>query len=1179
MPNNEFLKKLLVKLKSGDARSIHLNALPSNLGRIDIFDFVNLHQSLHLQFLQQLFTQQKFSFNISVDSSLLANKNDDEKKVIQQLIKKFNHLYFQDEENEQEHGYHSFGFGYPLLVKRDNTNKDKIIKAPLFIWYLKIEKDLRKTNSWNISRDEDLPVVLNPVLISYLQSNENISFKELEIMLDDEMISEKELLDATQIITEKLGNKQPLDNFVATILPCTNKESIELLTKDNAWIRFSGVFGLYKTIKQSIINDVEQLVESNTIATLHQANHECTYNDVIAANELDDTQEAILFALKKNQKIIIQGPPGTGKSQTLTAIIANALLNEKKVLVVCEKKTALEVLQQNLSKINLAELSVLIEDVHADRRIIVEKVRDYIETKSTQELRFRQHEYEQTKNKFNENRSIINNAIDATYPVIFGDDNWIDLLLSVSETQQKIDINKANSIQQQIKNSLFQFNYDEYIELGNVVQNAKDLYQKCNNYTSFQSIDNEVIQKFDAPSIENAITEYNKASDEIIANINQNKNNKYYNTLSGWLSFVYKIFAIFSSNIRQQREAQQRDLKLIHDFISKWNALPLFDCSFQQATNVVQEFEPSIHNWKQKFQSIYDSNTCFKEYYQYQKFVLNQNEKSKHIIQVLESAQLDNWSEYYNYWYRHQIISNYAFENNIHQLNAQNISALKIHDEDAKKVTPQKIQHLWETKRQNLIANKDITNLKYLYNLRKNKQFESKNTLRKVVQDDIDFFTTFFPVIFTNPSVCTSIFPAQAIFDIIILDEASQLKIEETYSSLLRGKQHVISGDKHQMPPSNFFGSTPIFWTEESETESTDFLADSQSLLEFADDAGYKNHYIDFHYRSKHPDLIQFSNHAFYESRLIPMPASKNYQAIEYYAIEGIYEKGTNQLEAQAVVDFIFTLDIAAAVPSVGIGTFNIFQRDLILDLIYEKAAENTSHNQQLETLLAKGLFVKNLENIQGDERDILILSTTFGKNKEGKFRQLFGPLSQEKGYKLLNVIITRAKEKLIIFTSIPNDNIQQYHDEISTKGNTGKGILYAYLAYARQVSANNEQQKNFILNQLQKNTKSNTSTTNHIQYVEHIYQTLHNKFGNNIARNFSLGGIQLSLILKKDEQIVAYLNLVDVDVLPKESNYRKHIHLENILNNYNIKTIVITSYEWQTAQEKIINEIEKYLK
>ena len=176
-----------------------------------------------------------------------------EKKIVQKIIKRLNHLDYQEKEEFAEHGFLSFGFGYPLLVKRDNTNKDKIIKAPLFIWYLKIEKDLRKTNSWNISRDEDLPVVLNPVLISYLQSNENISFKELEIMLDDEMISEKELLDATQIITEKLGNKQPLDNFVATILPCTNKESIELLTKDNAWIRFSGVFGLYKTIKQSII--------------------------------------------------------------------------------------------------------------------------------------------------------------------------------------------------------------------------------------------------------------------------------------------------------------------------------------------------------------------------------------------------------------------------------------------------------------------------------------------------------------------------------------------------------------------------------------------------------------------------------------------------------------------------------------------------------------------------------------------------------------------------------------------------------------------------------------------------------------------------------------------------------------------------------------------------------------
>ena len=99
----------------------------------------------------------------------------------------------------------------------------------------------------------------------------------------------------------------------------------------------------------------------------------------------------------------------------------------------------------------------------------------------------------------------------------------------------------------------------------------------------------------------------------------------------------------------------------------------------------------------------------------------------------------------------------------------------------------------------------------------------------------------------------------QNLFDFIILDEASQLRLEDTYSSLLRGKTKIISGDKHQMPPSNFFGNETIFWNEEEES-AEDFLAESKSLLEYAGDANYKSSYLDYHYRSLHPNLIQFSN-------------------------------------------------------------------------------------------------------------------------------------------------------------------------------------------------------------------------------------------------------------------------------------------------------------------------------
>lgn len=121
-------------------------------------------------------------------------------------------------------------------------------------------------------------------------------------------------------------------------------------------------------------------------------------------------------------------------------------------------------------------------------------------------------------------------------------------------------------------------------------------------------------------------------------------------------------------------------------------------------------------------------------------------------------------------------------------------------------------------------------------------------------------------------------------------------------------------------------------------------------------------------------------------------------------------------------------------------------------------------------------MFIKNLENIQGDERDIIIISTTYGKKKGGKFSQNYGPINQARGRKLLNVIITRAKKKLIVYTSIPEDRYQNYQQYLIDDGNNGKGIFYAYLSYAKAVSDRNENSRQQILKDLL--AQSNLSTS-----------------------------------------------------------------------------------------------------
>ena len=191
-----------------------------------------------------------------------------------------------------------------------------------------------------------------------------------------------------------------------------------------------------------------------------------------------------------------------------------------------------------------------------------------------------------------------------------------------------------------------------------------------------------------------------------------------------------------------------------------------------------------------------------------------------------------------------------------------------------------------------------------MYNLRKNAQFGKINTLREIIEIDLQFFQKMFPVIMVDPDTCSAIFPLmEGIFDIVIFDEASQLKLEEVLPSLIRGKYKIISGDIHQMPPSNYFGAELEKESNnqnEEIDEETLFLADSESLLDYVNNLKEDKmmSYLDFHYRSKNPKLINFSNAAFYDSRLIPMPAKSEYIPINYYQINGEYKDRKNNAEA-----------------------------------------------------------------------------------------------------------------------------------------------------------------------------------------------------------------------------------------------------------------------------------------
>jgi len=320
------------------------------------------------------------------------------------------------------------------------------------------------------------------------------------------------------------------------------------------------------------------------------------------------------------------------------------------------------------------------------------------------------------------------------------------------------------------------------------------------------------------------------------------------------------------------------------------------------------------------------------------------------------------------------------------------------------------------------------------------------------------------PVWMASPETVAQIFPRLPIFDVLIFDEASQCRLEEALPVLTRAKRVVIAGDPKQLPPTRFFetavATTDVSdisdseeWFEAQQSETEDLLSASLTLE-------IEQSFLDVHYRSRNADLIRFSNDSFYKGRLQPIPAHPANRVkippLRLTHVGGVYEEQMNRKEAEQVVAIVRGLLASEKPPSIGVACFNLPQRDLISDLLANSSESDPEFAEQYQAALKRsgsatfeGLFVKNLENVQGDERDHIIISTTYGPDKKGKFRRNFGPLNRAGGSRRLNVLITRAREAVHLVTSIPRAEYLANREAPAGQSPNGAYLLFSYLRFA----------------------------------------------------------------------------------------------------------------------------------
>ena len=446
-------------------------------------------------------------------------------------------------------------------------------------------------------------------------------------------------------------------------------------------------------------------------------------------------------------------------------------------------------------------------------------------------------------------------------------------------------------------------------------------------------------------------------------------------------------------------------------------------------------------------------------------------------------------------------------------------------------------------------------------------------SIRKILNESCDVISLIKPCFMMSPlSIAQYLDPQiyETYFDYIIFDEASQIKIEDAIGAMLRGKKYIVMGDTKQLPPTNFFEKELDIGEDDDEEEG---VADNiESILHLCKNS-FETKMLKWHYRSRHESLISVSNQEFYNNNLYVFPSPKkesNDLGLKFkYDPNTIYARGdssNNVKEAENVIEYVFNCFRKwGNSRSLGIGTFNIKQRNTIMDVLEKKLKDNPDLEHFFNESDEEGFFVKNLENIQGDERDIIIISVGYGKDVNNKLSLNFGPLNKEGGERRLNVLITRAKKQCIVFSNFKSS-------EMHTTENTSRGVmaLKTFLYYAE----NGKFPENY-----------HSGEDFDSPFEESVYNFLTDE-GYDVEKQVGCAGYRIDLAIIDKDNANRYILAIECDGATYHSSLlardRDRLRQE-VLEGLGWKFHRIWSTDWyhvnKTAKQRLLEAVEEAMK
>jgi hypothetical protein len=1059
---------LLEKLEQETRRSTFINCLQgfSSGTRFDVTRLNQINPFTARDLLRTLFLSETGEVEVKITFDVPAESLVDQYKyslASDELDDLFRKLYSKGADLFRETGQYSTYVGFPLLSHFDPFDESKSFMAPLMFWPVTITPS-KNLDRWLIAKKDGGEIRLNYALKNWLQDN--------KMRLPDE--PDGEILELGTITHEQLESYLV---SVAEIFNVPGKWRDQYFVTDTLGpeplrygnlksfdaeqhrigfdLHLSAVIGIFQANKEGIIQDLKVYLSQNETLDIDEAGIDLFPEFPFSLVDLDPAQWNTHETIGKGGHAVVHGPPGTGKSTVLTGIISTALANNKRVLMISEKRTALEVIAKKLDDLGFQDTYATIADVVSGRREVVMKARS-IQDASHKWNPEAVNEYAIERKRWADYHAKYASYCEELNEIMLTGMRFEELMLHYLRLSPTIgELPVSSAMLTRIDSNVGEFHalmeyflekHDaRWIDFIAFYKANRWPNEVCSDKTGYVCFRDEKLtslrrdiqllskqevllqeliplqEEHDTFMIEGGLVRRVKR----LLSKARRRHHHYFGQLCRWNSAA--------NDIMEFRFELERVKATLYDRLNELTLVESFDLSPESIQSCTADFCRLItYNRLEVLDDIMDflqtshAAACWE----------------KSVFKVLIQRK------------KMRMQSTFAWE----EMKELMIWVSQQREEGKKRAT-----NYYQRNVHREIKRVDKSyGMRRLYNLRGGRGQE-RNSLRQIVQSDPELFFSLFPVTLCTPEVASILFRGtRKLFDLVIFDEASQIRLEDAFIGLLKGRTVVIAGDRHQMPPSNWFeADADDRLMMELSDNVTDLLPQqalhAESILDFAIQHRYfGDTYLTYHYRSEHADLIAFSNAAFY-GNLRPMALNHIQKPFGFHAVNGFYSSQTNEQEALAVVKWLLAIEPndQDELPSIGVVTLNLKQRDLIMKLMMRERRISEEANHKIARLDEAGLFVRNLENIQGDERDIIVLSTTFGANREGLFAKYFGKLGTRAGYRLLNVLVTRARTHIHVFTSFPEISFQEYAASlIEKRGNWGSGLIFAYIEFVRRKAA-----------------------------------------------------------------------------------------------------------------------------